>query len=470
MILMSRFIDREEELEFLRRKWSSEKPELVIIYGRRRIGKTYLLQKFLSEVGGLYLLAEESETVLEDFSERLAEHFNDRLLRENPLRSWGAFFTYLAEKSSERLVVVIDEVQYIAKSQKDFLSTLQKYWDLYLSKTKIMLILCGSLVSFMEGVLSAKSPIYGRRTGVWKVEEMDFFNAWKFHDVDAETAVLIYSVFGGVPQYLADYNPELSFWNNLRELLLSKGAKYYDEPKFLLKQELRDVSRYFSILRAIALGYTRFGQIADKAKIDTKSLAKYLHVLGEMGYITEENPVIGKGKTLYKINDNLFAFWFRFVYPRKSEIEMGLDVIEDIKAEFNDYLGKAFEEIAKQFLVRLNLTGSLPFKFTRIGRWWHKGEEIDVVAINERERKIMLVEVKWKELSKKDAKNILRELKRKAKLIKLEDWEEHYGIIAKKIIEKEELREGGLLVWDLKDFEELRGQDNVPKESRNPTS
>ncbi|KQH81411.1 AAA family ATPase, partial [Thermococcus thioreducens] len=250
--------------------------------------KTYILQKFLSEVDGVYLLAEESETILDDFSERLAEYFKDPFLMENPFQNWRAFFTYLAGKSSERLVVVIDEVQYIAKAQRDFLSVLQKYWDMHLSNTKIMLILCGSLVSFMEGVLSAKSPIYGRRTGAWKVEEMDFFNVRKFHPLSTEEAVHVYSVFGGVPQYWADYDPELDFWDNLRVLLLSKGAKYYDEPKYLLKQELRDVSRYFSILRAIALGYNRFGQIADRAKVDLNSLGKYLNVLEGMGYISEE--------------------------------------------------------------------------------------------------------------------------------------------------------------------------------------
>nr|CCE70587.1 TPA: ATPase [Pyrococcus abyssi GE5] len=452
---MSRFIDREDELEFLRKRWSSGRAELIIIYGRRRIGKTYLLQKFLAEVGGIYLLAEESETVLEDFSERLAEYFNDPFLKENPLRNWGAFFAYLAGKSSERLVVVIDEVQYIAKSQKDFLSTLQKYWDLYLSDTKIMLILCGSLVSFMEGILSAKSPIYGRRTGAWKVEEMDFFNAWKFHDVDAETVVHIYSVFGGVPQYLADYNPNLDFWENLRELLLSKGAKYYDEPKYLLKQELRDVSRYFSILRAIALGYTRFGQIADKARIEAKSLAKYLHVLSEMGYIEEETPVIGKGRTIYRIRDNLFAFWFRFVYPRRSEIEMGFDVVEEIKGEFNDYLGKAFEGIARQFLVRLNTLGRLPFRFTKIGRWWHRGEEVDIVAINESEKKAMLVNVEWKNLDGKDVRRILGDLRRKSELIGLEGWEKHYAIVARDVQGKEDLEDNSH-IWDLRDFEELK--------------
>jgi AAA+ ATPase superfamily predicted ATPase len=330
--------------------------------------------------------------------------------------------------------------------------TLQKYWDLHLSSTKIMLVLCGSLVSFMEGILSAKSPIYGRRTGAWKVDEIDFFHALEFHPIDIETAVKVYSVFGGVPQYWADYDPNRDFWDNMRALLLSKGAKYYDEPKYLLKEELRDVSRYFSILRAIALGYTRFGQISDKARIETNSLGKYLNVLEEMGYVREERPVVGRGRAVYRISDALFNFWFRFVFPRRDEIEMGFDVVEDIKEEFGGYLGGAFEGIAKQFLIELNRRGKLPFKFTRVGRWWRKDEEIDLVALNEREKRALFVEVKWKDLGGREARGILKDLERKAELVGLEGWEESYGLVAKGITGKEGLREEGFLVWDLKEF------------------
>jgi len=289
---------------------------------------------------------------------------------------------------------------------------------------------------------------------------MGFFNVRKFHPLSTEEAVYVYSVFGGVPQYWADYNPELDFWDNLRVLLLSKGAKYYDEPKYLLKQELRDVSRYFSILRAIALGYNRFGQIADKAKVDLNSLGKYLNVLEGMGYIGEEKPIIGRGRSIYKINDKLFNFWFRFVYPRKSEIEMGFDVVGDIKPKFNEYLGFVFEEIARQFLVELNRAGKLPFRFTRIGRWWHKGEEINIVALNEREKKVLFVEVKWKELKEREAREILRDLERKGGLVGLESWEKAYGLVARGVEGKEELRGEGWQVWDLEDFE--RPDDESP--------
>ncbi len=452
MILKGRFVDRKAELNFLRERYNSGKAELIILYGRRRIGKTYLLRRFLEEANSLYLLAEENETNLGDFSSRLADYFNDPFLRENPIRSWGAFFTYLAGKNSKRLVVVIDEVQYLVRADKGFLSTLQKYWDMHLSSRNIMFILCGSLVSFMEGMLSAKSPIYGRRTGAWKVNEIGFFDLLEFHPIEVETAVKAYAVFGGVPQYWADYNPKKDFWDNLRALILSKGAKYYDEPKYLFKEELRDVSRYFSILRAIALGYTRFGQIADKARIETKSLGKYLNVLEEMGYIREERPVVGKGRAVYRISDAFFNFWFRFVFPRRDEMEMGFDIVEGIKAEFNDYLGFVFENIARQFLVELNRAGKLPFRFTKIGRWWHKNEEIDLVALNERDKKALFVEVKWKDLSEREARGVLKDLERKAELVGLKGWKKSYGIVAKDVGGKEELREEGCLVWDLVDF------------------
>jgi len=162
--------------------------------------------------------------------------------------------------------------------------------------------------------------------------------------------------------------------------------------------------------------------------------------------------VVGRRRSVYRISDALFNFWFRFVFPRRDEIEMGFDVVEDIKEEFNEYLGLAFEGIAKQFLVRLNMDGKLPFRFTRIGRWWRKGEEIDLVALNERERKALFVEVKWKDLSEREARGILKDLERKAELVGLEEWEKHYGLVAKSVEGKEELKEEGYLAWDLGDF------------------
>ncbi len=420
------FINREEEVEYLRERYSSRDAELLVIYGRRRVGKTYLLTEGLNE-DSLYLLAEESETVLEDFSDILADEFDDEILKENPLQSWKAFFTYITEKAKEeKLLVILDEVQYIAKSYKPFMSVLQKYWDTGLKETDITLVLCGSLMSFMEGVLSGDSPIYGRRTGAWKLQPLRFLDLKDYHPIETEEAFKIYSVFGGIPQYWRDYRPEQGLWDNLHRMLFSKGGRYYDEPKYLLREEIREVSRYFSTLRAIADGATSFGNIANSSKIDTNSLGKYLSVLEDMGYIKKEEPILGK-KSRYVIDDNLFHFWFEFVYPLKHLIEKGEDVTRTVKKEFNRYLGRKYEEVAKEFLEALNREEKLPFRFTEIGRWWHKGKEIDLVALED--DKGMFFEVKWSELRDDDVKKVLDKLEKKASRFDLN--KKYFGLIAR---------------------------------------
>ncbi len=456
MILQSKFIDRERELRYLLERHSSGRAELIVIYGRRRVGKTYLLQKFIERVGGIYLIAEESENILDDFSEVLAAFFSDAVLADNPLRNWKSFFTYLAEKSkNDRLVVVIDEVQYAAKVHREFLSLLQKYWDTVLSTTKIMLILCGSLISFMEGVMAYESPIYGRRTGAWMVGEMSYADCSKFHDIPVEDVVRLYSIFGGVPQYWSDYDPSKGFWDNIRDLLLVKGAKYYDEPRYLLKMELREISRYFSILRAIACGYTTFGKISDKSRVSTTSLGKYLSVLENLGYVEIEYPLGGRRRGVYRIKDNLFNFWFRYVYPHRSEIEMNVDIVPKIKTDFEGYVGERFEKMVTEFLMGLNAESKLPEVYQEFGRWWHRGEEIDVVAVGE--KSVLVGDAKWRNLTKRDVVKILRDLEEKAKKLPLRRENVFRCIVARKIEDKDVGTEG-VLLFDLDDMFRLEGK------------
>lgn len=424
--MSKKFVDRKKELEYFKEKYESPQAELIVLYGRRRVGKTYLLTEG-TDLESVYLLAEESETILEDFSNILADEFDDRVLKENPLNNWKAFFTYISERAKEeKLLVIIDEVQYITKNYKPFLSVLQKFWDTELKNTDIKLVLCGSLMSFMEGILSGKSPIYGRRTGAWKLEPMRFLDLKDFYPIEIEEAFKMYSVFGGVPQYWRDYLPEQDLWDNIKRMLLTKGARYYNEPKYLLREEIRDVSRYFSIIRAIAHGATTFGNIADKSKVDSNSLGKYLNVLEDMGYVKKEEPVIGK-KGRYIVDDNLFHFWFEFVYPSKHRIEKGIDITENIKEDFNRYLGRKYEDVAKEFLEVMNRKDRLPFQFSDIGRWWHKGEEIDLVAVEK--DKGLFFEVKWSVLNEEEVEKIFHDLKEKATRFDLK--EEHFGLLAR---------------------------------------
>ncbi len=441
--MSTKFINREEDLKYLVDRYSSGEAELLVIYGRRRVGKTYLLTEGLRK-DSLYLLAEESETVLDDFSYILADKFDDRILRENPLRSWKAFFTYIGDKAKEdRLLVIIDEIQYIAKNYKPFMSILQKHWDTDLKDKNMMLVLCGSLQSFMKGTLSGKSPIYGRRTGAWKLEPLKFLDLKGFHDIGIEESFKVYSVFGGVPQYWRDYDPKEDIWNNLDRLLFSKGARYHDEPKYLLREEIREVSRYFSILKAIANGATTFGNISSKSRVNTNSLGKYLSILQDMGYINKEISVVGK-KSRYLIKDNLFHFWFEFVYPLKHRIEKGEDITDSVKKGFNLYLGRKYEDVAKEFLEELNKRGELPFRFTEIGRWWSKGKEIDLVGLNG--DKAMFFEVKWSELTANEVNKVLHRLEEKTAVFDVK--EKHFGLITKYSPKKE-------LVFTLEDISRI---------------
>ncbi len=455
------FVDRTEEIELLERRLSGN-AEFIVVYGRRRIGKTTLLLELLRRNGGIYLLARETSSVdnLKRFSERMAKAFNDELLRKNPFQNWDAFFEYLNQKSMDRLIVVIDEFPYLVKGDKTLPSILQEYWDLKLSRGKIYLVICGSSVSMMEKILGYKSPIYGRRTGQIKLHPFDFFNAREFlPNYSIEDFVKAYSILGGTPAYLLEFSDESSIEENLRSYF-KPDSFLYSDALFILREELDEPRNYFAIMEAIARGKTTLGEIMTETGLERSLIGKYLSVLSELELVRREIPVTASRKSRrgrYYINDPYFTFWFRYVHPNADLIEtnQGELLVDIVMNDLPTYVGGIFEDVAKQFIIRLNKAGI--FRFTRIGRWWHKNEEIDLVALNEDEKKVLFVEVKWKELNEKEVGGILRGLERKAKLVGLYGWEKSYGLVAKKIKNKEELRKDGLLIWDLRDFERLAG-------------
>ncbi len=461
------FIDRETEIKLLEERLKRGRAEFVVVYGRRRIGKTALLLEFIKKHGGLYLLARETSEAenLKRFSEKLADYFNDEFLRKNPLQSWDAFFEYLHQKSlKDRLIVVIDEFPYLVKGNRVLPSILQEYWDLKLSQGKIFLIICGSSVSMMEKLLGYKSPLYGRRTAQMKLKPLNFFSAKGFFPrYSLEEFVKVYGILGGTPAYLLEFNDEKSVEENLLDYFRADSFLYGDA-LFILREELEEPRNYFAIMEAIARGKTTLNEIVNETGLERATVGKYLSVLIDLDLVRREVPITASWKSRkgrYYITDPYFAFWFRYVYPNSDLIEtgQGKELVELVMEDFNNHLGWVFEEITKQFLIELNKRKELPFRFTKIGRWWHRGEEIDLVGLNEQEKKALFVEVKWKELSEREAKEVWKDLGRKSELVGLEGWEKFYGIVVKNVKAKEKLRAEGWLVWDLKDFGRLIGKE-----------
>ena len=465
-----KFVDRKHELEFLERAYTSNRAEFLVIYGRRRIGKTELLLHFARDKPHVYFLATEKpyRNNLKELQRLLAEFLGDKLFARITFDDIDELLMVFADRiGDERVVLIIDEFPLMVEHHRPVLSLLQRAWDLKLSGTRIMLILCGSSVSAMENeVLAHKSPLYGRRTGQWRLTEIPFFHIREFlPGYTIENLVKVWGITGGIPAYLLQFSPEKSFEKNVIERVLSKGAFLYEEAEFLLREEFREPANYFAILQAIASGRNRLGEIVNVTGLDKSLVSKYLAVLQRLGVVEREVPVTAtvKGASrrgLYSIADNYFAFWFRYVLPNKSYLEAGLEreVWERSRKDFNAYMGSVFERLMRNPDVFLKLTG---FRFTKLGRWWRKGEEIDLVALNERDKKALFVEVKWKSLGKMEARGILKDLERKAELVGLDGWEKSYGLVAKKFKRKDSLKAEGYFAWDLEEFER-----HNPKNSR----
>lgn len=442
-----RFIDREVELEFLEKKFNSVGAQFVVIYGRRRVGKTELIKQFCKEKNSLYFLADKRGTLLnvERFAQKAADQLNDVVPKAE---NFYDFFRYLIQRiASERAVIVIDEFSYLMERDNTISSVFQVIWDEYLKDENVMLILCGSSVSMMvEGVLSQKAPLYGRRTGQWKLDPLKIYNSWEFHrEIGVKRAVEFYSVTGGVPLYILEFDAEKDIFENIREHILTKGEFLYDEAETLLKEELRTYYLYLSIFEAIAMGKTRSVEIADYSKIAQKDLPKYLTTLMKLELVGKEHPVTEKEqskKTRYFVKDNFFRFYFKYIHPNKTEIESGNPdkVISIIKRDFGSYVGKSFENVVYESLVRLNSLGRTPFSFTRIGRMWGKipgkprGEntyEIDIVALNDTTKEILFAECKWK--NKKTDVGALETLAEKSRFVKWNNAErkEYFAVFSK---------------------------------------
>ncbi len=461
---MMTFINRERELKFLEERFSSKEAELIILYGRRRIGKTELILNFCKGKKYMYFIGrlESREGTLKRFNNLLIENFNDKNILNNPFTNWDGIFDYVAEKARGRIVLVFDEFPFLAERFPEIISILQDKWDSKLKFSEIMLILCGSSISMMEKyTLDLKSPLYGRRTGQWKIEKMDAPCLKKFFPkYSAEEIIKLYSCLDTIPGYLVKFSQDKDVLENIRDRIFSKGEFLYEEIEILLREEFRDPSNYMSIISSIAGGLTKFSDIYDRTRLDKSLLSKYLYTLESLGIIERIMPVTENYKSklkskgsLYLLKDNFFDFWFRFVYLYRQELEMGetKNVLEAAKQEINSYISRKFEKLVLE-LIPLTKIGP----YNRFGRWWNKNTEIDCVALDEKSHNILLVECKWKE--RVDAREILKELEEKSKRV---EWKsnnriESYAIFSKSFLKKiKEYNGKKVSCFDLKDIDKI---------------
>ncbi len=394
------FVGRAEELDALDREWSKPRFSFIVIYGRRRIGKTELIKQFSRDKPHIYILAPQDTKEMQrsKLLEIVSDHFGER---KPAIDNWRGAIGYLKEKLEEETIVLsIDEFPYLVESNRSVPSYFQELIDTIESNS--MLILCGSSISVMESaVMGHKSPLYGRRTGQIDLQPFDFSTSLEVIDYPFQDAVRSYSLTGGAPMYLMNYDYTVSLEANIREKILDKTSFMYQEPEFMLRTELRNPNRYMSILEAIAAGHTRSNRISNVTAIATGPLSNYLSTLRRLRLIEREIPVTAERKkskrSRYRLRDNFFRFWFQFVEPKRSWIEENAEVVltEEIMPSLDRFASTVFEDICLEAVWKLSHRELLPTKYSKIGRWWYKDSELDIVGLNEKRDAAIFGECKW---------------------------------------------------------------------------
>jgi AAA+ ATPase superfamily predicted ATPase len=418
------FIDRTAELAYLNKLHKGSGGRLLIVYGRRRIGKTELLRQFSKDKKHLFFssdLSSEQEQ-LRQFTEKIFQVTGESFLETQPFTSWEGLFTYVFDNLMEKVpLIIIDEFPYLCISNNALPSILQKIWDEKSKQSNGFLVLCGSYMSFMEKeVLGHKSPLFGRRTGQLFLKSLDYKDIHGFFPHYSERdRVSAYAILGGTPAYLLQFSDQQTIERNVKDIILNKNTFLHSEPRFLLMEELREPSIYFSILKAIAFGKTKLNEIVQETGIDDRpKVNKYLTVLRELHMVRREVPVTEdkphkSRRGIYTLYDPFFRFWFRYLYPNMSYLEEGdIDFVwkQKIQPDFKGFVGFIFEDICIQKLKRMNRENKLPFKAERIGRWWDGNGEIDIVALDGK-GSFLFCECKW--TRRKIGVNILTKLQDK---------------------------------------------------------
>jgi len=425
------FYDRKEDLSSLEKWYSRKGFSFAVIYGRRRVGKTYLLKRFLSDKQGIYFLCDKAGTEknIIRFKQHIADQMGGHPIASN---SPDDVFSSLAESIKERTVIVLDEFSYLIEKDGSIPSVFQRMVDEILSGKDIMLILCGSSISMMEeGVLSARSPLYGRRTGHRRIDPVPFRTINEILPRYSPVSLVeTYAALGAIPYHLCMIDDSRSVKDNLRDLLMTRDGQLYEEVDFLLRQEMREPDVYKSIISTIASGNHRLVDISSKSGIPKGDLPKYLGKLIRLGILKKETSItdMKKSRSLYIIDDNLFHFWFTFCEPYKSFLELGdLKIpLDNLEKRFNTFVGRRFESLVRDELLK----DIIPFHPSRIGRFWSREDEIDAVAMDPAGERAAFIEVKW---SRVDPAREMKELEKKMERFPWKVKERELMVVAREL-------------------------------------
>jgi AAA+ ATPase superfamily predicted ATPase len=461
------FVGREKELAELNEMYGQDRFQLFVLYGRRRVGKTTLLNEFCKDKPTIFYSAEQSNDKLnlEKFSALVFQFYGETTLE--PFSSWENVLLYInSRQSDKRLILVFDEFPYLVRKNRALLSTLQHLIDHTLQFGQLFIVLCGSYMGFMEKeVLGTKSPIFGRRTGQLQMKPFDYKTSARFMDgFKDEEKLELYGAFGGTALYLQQIRKEQSLEENIKNRFLKVTAYLYEEPLLLLRQEVQEPGTYSAIIEAIANGATKANEIATKIGEEQAKCIKYSNTLCELGILYKEAPFGEKEsarKTIYGISDFMFRFWYRYVFGNRSLLETGAQETvwkRRIAPNYSEYMGLVFEKVCRDYLYLKNSQGELPILFTSIGRWWgtdpveRKQIEIDLIAKDENE--YIVCECKWR--NERLDLSVLHELRRRADIFRSKRDRTWYYLFSKsgftKAVLDEAEKNGQIVLVDLKEL------------------
>lgn len=405
-----KFLGREKEILVLEKEYARD-GGFVVIYGRRRIGKTTLIKQFIKSKTAFYFLAtkEVESQSMKRFAGVIARTTGNSVLQKAAFSDWLDLFQAVADyKPNEKKVLVIDEFPYLVKVNDSFPSILQNAWDEILKDSNVMLILCGSLISMMKKhALSYESPLYGRRTAQMRIAPLPFTTVYENQKLSFEEAAEQYSITGGVPKYMEFFSDGQPLYEQIKENVLSKNGFLYEEPNFLLTDEVQVPTNYFSIIKVIADGNHKLGTIAGILGLETSALTPYLKTLSELGFIEKQVPVTERNaektrKGLYFISDNFLRFWFRYVYPYKGELELdNMQIsLDELDKDFKEkFVAFAYEDICKEIFARLCSDKAIDFTPSKIGSYWLNDKsgntQIDVMAVDTVNKRLFAGECKY---------------------------------------------------------------------------